>query len=106
MAVANWVTPVMFQPWQLVGRLRHRRRPQVCAEHCGAALPRSSSWSSCDDAIVQVVNERWHPQGDDEAWIAGLARSLRHLKREHEACEVLRIASSPELTSDAPVYGS
>ena len=36
---------------------------------------------------------------NEEDWLSGVVRSLRHVKREHDAAEVLRIASSPELAA-------
>lgn len=110
-AVATWVTPIMFEPWDhkpgddgdreadgermTVDVLRSARAIAsllyLVRRHGLRAVTR----------LMRVVTERWRPQDDEEAWIEGLVRSLRHLKRAHEASEVLRIASSPELTRNA-----
>lgn len=102
MTIANWVTPVLFHQWDLAGGGEPLTVDVLKSPKSVAALlylvrrhgPRAAT------RLVQVVNERCRPQDDEEAWLAGLVRSLRNLKRENDASEVLRISSSPELTTE------
>jgi hypothetical protein len=98
--IATWITPVMFHAWDSSDREDLLTVDVLESPRAVAALlylvrrhgPRTAT------RLVQVVNERSRPQKDEDAWLAGLVRSLRHLNRDSEASEVLRISSSPELT--------
>jgi hypothetical protein len=98
--IATWITPVMFHAWDSSDREDLLTVDVLKSPRAVAALlylvrrhgPRTAT------RLLQVVNERSRPQEDEDAWLAGLVRSLRHLNRDSEASEVLRISSSPELT--------
>ena len=97
-ALARSVNPLMFRPWSREqGELTLdvlTSAPSVAALLYIARRhgPRTAS------RLVRVVNERSAHQSPADDWLQGLVRSLRRLNRESEAAEVLRIASSPELT--------
>ena len=99
-ALARWVTPVLFHPWVAEGSGERLIVDVLKAPTHLAALiylvrrlgPRAAT------RLITFVHERWRPQENEDAWLAGLIRSLRNLNRENDACEVLRISSSPELT--------
>jgi len=97
-ALARSVNPLMFRPWS-------REQGELTLDVLTSAQavagllyiarrhgPRTAS------RLVRVVTERRGHQSPADDWLEGLVRSLRHLNRESEAAEVLRIASSPELT--------
>ena len=100
MALAGWVTPVMFQPWQPGGGTDHLTVDALTSPSSIAALlylvRRHGRRAAME--MAQAASEHARPQGDTEAWITSLARSLRQARRDQEASDVMRIASSPELT--------
>jgi hypothetical protein len=103
-ALANWVTPVMFHGWTpedddhlIVDVLKSAAAVAALLYLVRRHGPRKAT------RLVHIVNERSRVQDrlrrdSDDAWVADLVRSLRHLQRENDAGEVLRITSSPELT--------
>ena len=102
MVLANWVTPVMFHPWDRAGDEKLLTVEVLkSARHVAALLYLARRHGRRTAMrLVQTVNERYRPQDNEEAWLEGLVRSLRNLNREHDSCEVLRISSSPELTAE------
>ena len=100
-ALANWVTPAMFRRWD-PARETDRLTMDVLksANHVAVLLylvRRAGRRGAI--RLLRTVNERYRPQ-DQEAWLAGLVRTLRSLNHEHDSSEVLRISSSPELTGE------
>ena len=99
-AIARSVNPLMFRPWNSSHEQGELTLDVLTSAQAVAALlyiarrhgPRMAT------RLVRVVNERCGHQSQTDDWLRGLVRLLRHLNRESEAAEVLRIASSPELT--------
>ena len=102
LAVANWVTPIMFQAWDTAADGDRLTVDVLTSPRAIAALLYLVRRHGLRTAtrLVRVVNERWRPQDDEDAWLAGVVRSLRHLNRDNDAGEVLRISSSPELAAE------
>ena len=98
--IARSVNAVMLRPWNSSREQGERILDALTSPHAVAALlylarrhgPRTAT------RLVRLVNERCRYQSQADDWLRGLVRSLLHLNRENEAAEVLRIASSPELT--------
>jgi hypothetical protein len=99
--LANWVTPVLFQPWNpSAGRDTLTVDTLKSAPHVAVLLylirrhgPRAAA------RLVRTVHARYRPEHDQDAWLTGLVRLLKSISREHDSSEVLRISSSPELTA-------
>jgi hypothetical protein len=99
-AIARSVNPLMFLPWDSSREQGELTLDVLTSAQAVAAVlyiarrhgPRTAT------RLVRVVNEQCGHQSQADDWVRGLVRSLRHLNRESEAAEVLRIASSPELT--------
>jgi hypothetical protein len=99
-AIARSVNPLMFHPWNPSCEQGELTLDVLTSSQAVAALlylarrhgPRTAT------RLVRAVNERCGHQSQADVWLRGLVRSLRHLNREADAAEVLRIASSPELT--------
>ena len=97
-ALANWVTPILFEPWDA----------EASAERLIVDVLRSPQSLAVLLYLVRRHGQRaalrlhrsrdlQQAENDETAWIERIVRSLRHMHREHDASEVLRIASSPEL---------
>jgi hypothetical protein len=99
MAIATCLTPIMLQPWDQgdagLTAVDILKSPNSIAALLYVACRHGVRTAT---RLAHIVNERWDPR-DEEAWVAQLARALRNVSREHDAGEVLRIWSSPELTT-------
>jgi hypothetical protein len=99
-AIASWVTPIMFQAWDPMGDEERLTVDVLKAPNNIACLlyvvRRYGQRATM--RLLRAVGERSR-SNDEEAWMNGLVRVLRHMKREHDAAEILRIASSPELAA-------
>ena len=99
--IARWVNPLMFLTWNSSGEQGELTFDVLTSAHAVAALlylarrhgPRTAT------RLMRLVNEQSGHQAAAEEWLRVLVRSLRNLNRESDAAEVLRITSSPELTT-------
>jgi hypothetical protein len=101
MAIALWVTPVMFQPWDPQTDGERLTLDVLKSPRSIAALVYLTRRHGVRAAtrIGRAVSQRWQPHDGEDAWLSGLVRSLGHVNREHDASEVLRICSSPEFAA-------
>jgi hypothetical protein len=101
-ALANWVTPSLFQAWDAAADGERLTLDVLKSPRSIAVLLYLVRRHGHRAAIrlQRSVNERCRPNDDEEAWLSGVVRVLRHTKREHDVSEVLRIASSPELAAE------
>lgn len=97
----KWIAPVLFQPWDpKTGRDAITVETLKSAQHVAVLLyliRRHGRRAAI--RLVRTVNTRYRPENDHDAWLTGLVRLLKSLRREHDSSEVLRISSSPELTA-------
>src|SRR5262245_19103557 len=98
--IARSVNPVIFLPWNAAREQGELTLDVLTSAHAVAALLYIARRHGPRTAIrlIRVINEQCGYQSQADDWIRLLVRSLRHLNRESDAAEVLRIASSPELT--------
>ena len=98
MAIATCLTPILLQPWDRAADAGTAAVDALKSPNSIAALLYIACRHGVRTAtrLAHIVNERWDPR-DEEAWVGQLARALRTVNREHDAGEVLRIWSSPEL---------
>ena len=101
--VADSITPIMFHPWDPGGDPERLTLDVLKSARSIAALLYLVRRHGQRAALraARTVTGRTHGQIDgEEIWLQTLVRSLRHMNREHDATEVLRIASSPELAAE------
>jgi hypothetical protein len=98
--IARSVNPLMFLPWNSSREQGELTLDVLTSAHAVAALLYIVRRHGLRTAtrLMRVVNEQCGHQSQAEDWLRVLVRSLRNLNRESDAAEVLRIASSPELT--------
>jgi hypothetical protein len=99
--LANWVKPVSMQPWtRSAAGTATTADTLKSAAHMAVLLYLIRRYGRrATLRLMHTVHTRCRPENDQDAWLIGLVRALKNLRREHDSSEVLRISSSPELTA-------
>lgn len=99
--LTNWIAPVSSQPWNRSAEADATTADTLkSATHMAALLYLIRRYGRrATMRLMHTVHTRYRPENDQDAWLIGLVRALKSLRREHDSSEVLRISSSPELTA-------
>jgi hypothetical protein len=100
-ALATCATPVLFHPCDRTDAAERLIVDTLTSPTDLAALLYLAKRHGPQATVrlVHMANRRAQFNASDEPWLSMLVRAIRARGHEHDACELLRIASSPELAS-------